>query len=104
MTVALDTELSEDLIDEGFAREFVNRVQNMRKDAGFQVTDRVKIYHRSSERLMRALSKMQDYVKQETLATELLALDQKDRPPIKLMKEELNGEVAEIGVERVSRN
>jgi isoleucyl-tRNA synthetase len=104
MTVALDTELSEDLIDEGFAREFVNRVQNMRKDAGFQVTDRIKVYHRCSERLMRALSKMQDYVKQETLATELLALDQKDRPPIKLMKEELNGEVAEIGVERVSRN
>ncbi|HWP81452.1 MAG TPA: isoleucine--tRNA ligase [Bacteroidota bacterium] len=103
MTVALDTELTEELIDEGLAREFVNRVQNMRKDAGFEVTDRIKIYHRSSDRLMKALARMQEYVKQETLAIELLMLNQKEHSPVELSKEELNGERAEIGVERISR-
>jgi isoleucyl-tRNA synthetase len=44
VTVAVDTELTKELIDEGLAREFVNRIQNMRKDAGFEVTDRIKIF------------------------------------------------------------
>ena len=43
LTVALDTHLTEALVAEGNAREFVNRVQNLRKDAGFQVTDRIGI-------------------------------------------------------------
>ena len=50
-TVALDTELTEELIAEGIAREFVNRIQNMRKDAGFVVTDRIAIAYRAPERL-----------------------------------------------------
>ena len=43
-TVALDTELDEDLKREGIAREFVNRIQNIRKNAGFEVTDRIFIF------------------------------------------------------------
>ncbi|HMD13874.1 MAG TPA: DUF5915 domain-containing protein, partial [Bacteroidota bacterium] len=71
LTVALDTELTPALIDEGFAREFVNRVQNMRKDAGFEVTDRIRIHYSSDKKLSDALKAMTAYVKLETLAVDL---------------------------------
>ena len=56
LTVALETELTPALVQEGLAREFVNRIQNMRKDAGFEVTDRIAIYHHSSEPLTKVLT------------------------------------------------
>ncbi|MCX6133349.1 MAG: isoleucine--tRNA ligase [Ignavibacteriales bacterium] len=97
MTVALDTELDEELISEGLAREFVNRVQNMRKDAGFEVTDRIKIYYRSTERLANALDRLSDYVRQETLATVV-----SNAPPaaVTLVDADINGEAASIGIEK----
>jgi isoleucyl-tRNA synthetase len=97
MTVALDTELNAELIDEGLAREFVNRVQNMRKDAGLEVTDRIKIYYRSKDRLTKALARLSAYVRQETLATEL-----SNTPPetLILAEAEINGESASIGIEK----
>ncbi len=98
ITVALDTELDEELIDEGFAREFVNRIQNMRKAAEFEVTDRIKIYHASTKRLGKALNRMAGYIKQETLATEL-----SDTPPgsLALARAEVNGEQTAIAIEKV---
>jgi isoleucyl-tRNA synthetase len=101
ITVALDTELTQELIDEGLAREFVNRVQNMRKDAGFDVTDRITIYHRSSERVARALSRLIEYVKQETLATDVVFVGRDAVPPVAFSKQEMDGESVEIGVARV---
>jgi isoleucyl-tRNA synthetase len=97
LTVALDTELDAELIEEGLAREFVNRVQNMRKDAGFEVTDRIRIYHRSSERLAKALARLSEYVQQETLATEI-----SNTPPstLTLVDADINGEAASIGIEK----
>ena len=71
VTVALDTELSEDLIAEGLAREFVNRIQNMRKDAGFDVTDRIKIRFYGNEKLVKAVKLFNGYISNETLAEEL---------------------------------
>ena len=69
MTVALDTQLTPDLLDEGMAREFVNRVQNLRKDSGFDVTDRIGIFVNSeSGDLMGALQSHAAYIQQETLA------------------------------------
>ena len=73
LTVALDTTLTPELINEGLAREFVNRVQNMRKDAGLSVTDRIRIYFESSNRLSEAVTRMSDYIKSETLATQVYA-------------------------------
>ena len=71
LTVALDTSLTPTLVNEGLAREFVNRVQNMRKDAGLSVTDRIRIYFESSGRLADAVSRMSAYVQSETLATQI---------------------------------
>jgi isoleucyl-tRNA synthetase len=72
LTVALDTELTEDLIDEGYAREFVNRVQHLRKEAGLEVTDRIRISFRGDDRLRKALASLGAYVKSETLAVEIV--------------------------------
>ncbi len=67
LTVALDLTISEALRFEGLAREFVNRVQNMRKDADFQVTDRIEIWLKASEQLQEAVAHQAEYVKNETL-------------------------------------
>ncbi len=70
-TVALDTHLTEELVAEGLAREFVNRVQNMRKEAGFDVTDRIRISFEGNTEIGQAIQKQADYIKNETLAEEI---------------------------------
>jgi isoleucyl-tRNA synthetase len=71
VTVALDTELDESLIAEGLAREFVNRIQNMRKDAGFDVIDRIEIKYSGSDKIIEAVNNFQKYISTETLADKI---------------------------------
>ena len=71
VTVAIDTELNDDLIAEGYAREFVNRVQNMRKDAGFDVIDRINVTFSSDLKMSDYVSKFSDYITREVLADSL---------------------------------
>lgn len=71
ITVSLDTNLTPELIREGLAREFVNRVQNMRKDADFEVSDRISITVDTSENLKEAITEIKSYIMQETLAVDL---------------------------------
>ncbi|MBX3044287.1 MAG: isoleucine--tRNA ligase [Candidatus Kapabacteria bacterium] len=71
ITVALDTSLDDGLINEGIAREFVNRIQNLRKDSGFEVTDRIKIQYVAGEKISSSIELMTDYIKNETLADSL---------------------------------
>lgn len=71
LTVALDTQLDAELLTEGLAREFVNRLQNLRKTSGFEVTDRISIEFNSSEDIKNKLLSKTDYVKLETLAENL---------------------------------
>ena len=68
MTVALDITLSPKLINEGIARELVNRIQNYRKDAGFKVIDKIDIYLKSEQKLEKAVEENFDYILSETLA------------------------------------
>lgn len=68
VTVAVDTELTEDLIAEGYAREFVNRVQNMRKDAGFDVVDRIIVDVKGDSKFLSYIQKFSDYISNEVLA------------------------------------
>lgn len=68
VTVAIDTELTDDLVAEGLAREFVNRVQNMRKDGGLEVTDRINVLFSSDEMLVKAIMQFKDYIANEILA------------------------------------
>ncbi len=68
LAVGLDLTLTEELKQEGLVREFVNRVQNMRKEAGFDVTDRIRICYEAPEELNVAISNRINYIKNETLA------------------------------------
>ncbi|HEY6951811.1 MAG TPA: DUF5915 domain-containing protein, partial [Bacteroidota bacterium] len=101
LTVALDTELNESLVNEGLAREFVSKVQNLRKESGFEVTDRISIHHRSSEKLSNALEQMSEYVKQETLAREIKRSMAGDKSILIFNSADINGEQCEIAVEKI---
>jgi isoleucyl-tRNA synthetase len=72
ITVALDITLTEELKEEGIARELVNRIQNLRKDSGFEVTDKIKVHLQSNAILEKAIKANESYIKSETL-TETLA-------------------------------
>jgi isoleucyl-tRNA synthetase len=71
LTVALDIEITEELAQEGIAREVVNRLQNARKDAGFEVTDRVVISYCGSETITRGIRAFSHYIAEEVLANQI---------------------------------
>ena len=69
LTVALDMTITDELMQEGLAREMVNRVQNLRKTGGFEVTDRIELLIEKNEKTDAAVAKFSDYICNETLAT-----------------------------------
>ncbi len=75
ITVALDITLTEELIKEGIARELVNRIQNLRKESGFEVTDKIKVHLQPSDSLEKAVLANEDYIKSETLTDTLVFVD-----------------------------
>ncbi|MBC7126379.1 MAG: class I tRNA ligase family protein, partial [Bacteroidales bacterium] len=79
-TVALDITITEELRMEGIARELINRVQNMRKDSGFEVTDKIRIKIQKHDKLNKAIEVHKSYISTQTLAREIILVD-----------EELNG-------------
>ena len=72
LTVALEVELTDDLRQEGMARELINRIQNMRKDNGFEITDRIKITIAPHEEMEKAVGAYGEYVKTQVLADEII--------------------------------
>ncbi len=93
--VVLNTELTEDLILEGLAREFVRKVQSLRKDSDFVITDHIKVYYKGTDAINKMLKVHYDYVMGEILGDELIEDDS-------LTEEyELNDEKAYIKVERI---
>jgi len=95
---ALSTELSKELIQEGFAREIVNRVQFMRKEADFNIVDRIKLYIESTEVVHEAVENYREYIMNETLSRELIA---QPGPSAYTKEWVINGEEAVIGVEQM---
>src|SRR5690625_1124097 len=71
ITVALDTELTDELVRDGLARELVNRIQNMRKEADFDVTDHIEIGYVADDLINSAVSSMKEYIMTETLADDI---------------------------------
>ncbi len=76
LTVALDVTITEELKKEGIARELVNRIQNLRKDSGFEVTDRIDVKLQQDEQIKQAVDSNIEYIKTETLTEELEIIDQ----------------------------
>jgi isoleucyl-tRNA synthetase len=75
LTVALEVTLTEELVDEGMARELVKRVQKMRKDGGLEITDRIQVVIDPAQPLVKAMEAFGDYVKTQVLADEVTFAD-----------------------------
>jgi len=88
LTVALDITITDVLKSEGIAREFINRIQNLRKDAGFDVTDKVKISILKHQAINQAIEEHKEYIASQTLARSICLLDEMP-----------NGEAANIEID-----
>jgi len=73
LVVALDTTLTSELVAEGLAREFVRRVQDLRKSADYDIADRIRVYYTATPKLANAIEQFRDYIMSETLMTEMQA-------------------------------
>ena len=73
LTVALDITVTEELRREGVARELINRIQNIRKDSGFEVTDKIRVEIETSDLTSGAVEQFADYIASQTLAVEVVA-------------------------------
>ena len=94
--VILDTTLTRDLLNEGYAREFISKVQQMRKSNGYDVLDNINIYYDGDDEIKEAVDLFEDYIKTETLALSITRV--KDDT---LEKQDLNGHMTGIKLERV---
>ncbi|MFR6536803.1 MAG: isoleucine--tRNA ligase [Lachnospiraceae bacterium] len=96
MTVVLDTNLTEELLEEGFVREIISKIQTMRKEADFEVMDQIAVYYQGSEKVNSIFTKNCDTIKKEVLATEITSGDQGE------YKKEwnINGEAVTLGVSK----
>ncbi len=95
---ALITELTPDLISEGMAREFVRRVQDLRKTAGLDVADRIQIHVSATPRLKAAIEANREYIVAETLAVELNFVESGD--PLATLTDEFDGEEVTLRLNR----
>jgi isoleucyl-tRNA synthetase len=93
------TKLTAELENEGLARELVHKVQNLRKSAGFEVTDRIRLHYQVSPRLAAAVRAFEDYIRRETLA--VVVTDEPLAEPDARESAKINREPAELAVKRV---
>ena len=70
--IILNTILDEELIKEGYAREFVSKIQNLRKEKDFDIENRIKLYYNSNEYFDSVVKEFNDYIKKETLSLEII--------------------------------
>ena len=96
---ALVTDLTPELVDEGLVREFVRRVQSLRKDADLDIADRIHLYFTASERLTKAIQSFQDYIMEETLAKAMTAGETPEDLP--LLQDEFDEQTVRISIEKL---
>lgn len=97
ITVVLDTNLTEELIEEGFVREIISKLQTMRKDAGFEVTDHIRVYSDGNDKIKAIMERNADEIKTEVLADYL----EYDLPKGYTKEWNINGEQVNLGVEKL---
>jgi len=91
----IDTNLTEELLNEGYAREFISKVQQMRKNNGYEMMDRIEIYYTSSPEIDKAVNDYEDFIKEETLA-DLISVSEED-----MEVQNLNGVDTGMKLERI---
>jgi isoleucyl-tRNA synthetase len=99
VVVTVSTEMTPELEREGLAREIVHRIQNLRKDAGFEIADRIRAYYAGDGALREAMHAFDDYVRNETLAVDVI----ESAPPADAHTEtaSVDGREVTLGVVRV---
>ncbi len=95
--VILDTNLDEELINEGYAREFISKVQQMRKNNGYEMMDNIEIYYNGPEEIEKAVEIYEDYIKKETLAVKIINEVRED-----FKTENLNGKDTGLKLEKIN--
>ena len=96
ITVVLDTNLTEELLTEGFVREIISKIQTMRKEAGFEVMDKIKVTYDGSEKAEKVFAEYAEQIGQETLAVAV----EKAEPAGYVKDWKINGEAVNMGVEK----
>lgn len=100
IAVVLDTNLSEALLEEGFVREIISKIQTMRKEADFQVMDKIKVTYAGSKKAEDIFAKYEEEIASEVLANEVVKVE-----PAGYVKEwKINGEAVTMGVEKEGCN
>lgn len=94
--VILDTTLTPDLINEGYAREFISKIQQMRKNNGYEVLDNINIYYNGSDEIKSAIEEYEDFIKSETLALSIENTEDSN-----LEEQDLNGQMTGIRLEKI---
>ena len=97
LVIALDTNLTPELVSEGLARELVNRIQNLRKDTSLEVTDRIHLILQASPALLSAAETHRDFITTETLCTSLTLQPLPDNPTTPL---DINGHQALLSLQK----
>ena len=95
--IILNTERTEELVLEGLAREFVSKVQNLRKTKGLEITDRITLYYQGTPAFEKALEMFKEYIQEETLATEIVKKEDITEPF------DINGESVKIDLEKCGK-
>ncbi|MBO7146892.1 MAG: isoleucine--tRNA ligase [Lentisphaeria bacterium] len=93
VTIALDTELDQNLINEGYAREFISKIQNIRKEMNLDVVDHINVSFAAAEEVTNAINAFKDYIQNETLCSSLEAGDAENEC-------DLNGQICKISVRK----
>jgi isoleucyl-tRNA synthetase len=97
MTVVMDIQMTEELIEEGFVREVISKIQTMRKEAGFEVMDHITVYAQGNDKIAAIMQRNQDSIQNDVLA-DALVFDQMDG----YQKDwDINGESVVLGVKKI---
>jgi isoleucyl-tRNA synthetase len=99
LTIALDTKLDENLIEEGIVREFISRIQNYRKTNDYSVNDKINVYVSSNEKIMNAIYKNMDYIKTEIFCEEIGKVNFGKE---KLYETDINGETCNFYIKKIN--
>lgn len=97
INVVLNTQLTEELIEEGFVREIISKIQTMRKDAGFEVMDNINVYCSGNAKLKEIITRGKDEIAENTLTREFIF----DKTEGYSAEWDINGEKATFGVEKI---
>ncbi len=101
LTVALDITVTEELLHEGIAREFVNRIQNMRKESGFEVTDKIRVVIEDLPFISEAVKKHSDYIASQTLARDISLASSHDIASLSFKEIDIEETMVKVVVEKV---